>query len=192
MADPATTAPLTYAEYRERERASPAKHEFVDGEIFAMSGARRVHNQIAANFLALCWTAFRERRCVVYGSDMRVVTADDVAAYPDVSALCGAPRFSDDVQDELVNPSLLVEVLSESTEAYDRGEKFEHYETIASLREYVLASSTKPRLEVFRRADGGAWTRITAVAGERVTFESVGVTLSVDEIYARAFEAAPA
>ena len=183
----AGSAGMTYAEYLERERRSSTKHEFVRGELFAMSGARRAHNQIAGNVFALLWNAFQGRPCLVYGSDIRVKTGDEVGTYPDVSALCGIPSFSDATEDELLDPRLVVEVLSDSTEAYDRGEKFEHYESIPALREYLLASSSRQRLELFRRNDDGTWSRSVHGAGASVRLDSVGVELAVDAVYARAF-----
>ncbi len=176
----------TYEEYRALERASATKHEFVAGEIFAMAGGTYDHSTIAANVLTGLHVALRGSGCSPLTSDMRIRTGDDVGAYPDVSVACGERRFSDDARDELLNPTVLVEVLSPSTEAYDRGEKFRHYETIASLREYVLVSTATRRVEVFTRraeGEGRGWLLQSFSAGERAELSSLGVTLAVDALY---------
>ena len=186
MTDAATRHALTYDEYVALERASEGKHEFAEGELFAMSGGTRAHNRLSVRFLALLETALGERPCLVFGSDQRVRTGDDVATYPDLSGLCERPVFTDATEDELRNPALLVEVLSPSTEAYDRGEKFAHCRTLASLREYVLASSSRAQVEVFsREADG--WKLRTYGPGTSLTLESLGVELAVDELYRKVF-----
>ncbi len=189
MADPAPKRPMTHEEYLAFERSSRAKHELVDGEVFAMSGARRAHNRVAANVITELSNALRDRPCTVYTSDQRVRAGDGSAHYPDVSALCGDERFTDDEEDELTNPTLIVEVLSRTTEGYDRGDKFAHYRSIPSLREYVLASSDKTRVEVFvREADG--WKLRTYGPGETFELASLGCALSVDELYRKVFRSA--
>ena len=143
---------LTAEEYLERERKADTKSEYLDGEIYAMSGATRRHNLIAGNIHTDLNNQLRDRDCEVYGSDMRVkVTATSLYAYPDVSAVCGEPSFENDTEDVLLNPNLLIEVLSDSTEAYDRGEKSKHYRQIESLAEYLLVSQKKMHLEIYCR-----------------------------------------
>src|SRR5437764_4039337 len=159
---------MTYEEYLAFERGSEQKHEFVDGEIHAMAGGRFEHNQLAGNVFALLWNALRSRGCTVNNSDQRVHTPAGAGFYPDVSALCGEPRFTDDVHDELLNPSVIVEVLSESTEAYDRGKKFERYATIPSLRAYLLVATDRKSIELRERRDD-IWTLRTFGPGERLT-----------------------
>lgn len=178
---------LTYEEYVASERTSEVKHEYVAGELFAMSGAKRAHNHISANIIASLVAQLRDRPCVVYTSDMRVRTRDDVGAYPDVTALCG-PAELDAGEDELLNPALIVEVLSDSTERYDRGEKFEHYQTIPSFREYVLASSSRARIEVFTRQDDGSWLLRSYAPGEVAKLSSLRVEVAVDEAYRKVFD----
>jgi len=185
-ADEVATAPkerMTYEEYLAFERASPAKHEFVNGHVFAMAGARFEHNQLAGNVFALLWTAFRGRPCRVNNSDQRVRAPDGTGHYPDVTALCGEPRFTDDVRDELVNPAVIVEVLSERTEAYDRGEKFEHYAMIPSFVAYVLVATDRTRVEL-RERTADAWTLRTFGPGESFRLTAIDAELSVDDIYA--------
>ena len=184
-----TAAPerhLTYAEYVAFERTAEGKHEFADGEIFAMSGKTWRHCVVAANVLRELTLALRDRPCLVFTSDLRVKTADDVGTYPDVSALCGSPQFSPDSDDELLNPSLIVELLSPSTEAYDRGDKFAHYGTLPSLVEYVLVSSEHVSVEVFRRHEGG-WLLKWYGADNEVPLASVGCVLGIREVYWKVF-----
>lgn len=173
---------MTYAEYLAMERSATEKHEFVNGHAFAMAGARFEHNQIAGNVFASLWNAFRGRPCRVNNSDQRVRAPDGTAHYPDVTALCGEPRFSDDVRDELVNPLVIVEILSEGTEAYDRGEKFEHYATIPSFTTYVLVATDRKRVEVRERL-GDAWTLRTFGPGERIALGALSCELSIDDVY---------
>jgi Uma2 family endonuclease len=180
------TAPrpkMTYEEYLAFERASEQKHEFVDGEIYAMAGARFEHNQLAGNVFGLLWNALRSRGCTVNNSDQRIKTPLGTAHYPDVSALCGDPRFSDDTRDELLNPSVVIEVLSESTEAYDRGKKFDKYATIPSLRAYLLVATDGKSIELRERRDD-VWTLRTFHEGERVKIAVLECELVVDDVYA--------
>ena len=186
-----TAAPrkgLTYAEYAALERASEEKHEYLAGEVFAMAGAKRAHNLIAGNVVTILNNQLRERPCLVFPSDMRVRTRDEVGTYPDVSVLCGRPEFVDAGEDDLLNPTLIVEVLSESTERYDRGVKFEHYQSIPSFREYVLASSTRARIEVFTRVDERTWSVRAYGPGETAPLSSLAVGLPVDDVYLKVFE----
>lgn len=181
--DPARSVPTTYAEYVALERASETKHEFVEGELYAMAGGKKAHNLVCANVLASLVYALADRPCLAFGSDMRVKTGNGKGTYPDVSALCGEPRFSDDEEDELLNPSVIIEVLSPTTEAYDRGEKFDHYRTIDSLRTYVLLSSERRHVDVFQRAEGGEWSFQAYGPGESLPLPSIGVSVAVDEAY---------
>jgi len=183
MTEPAFIQPLSYEEYVALERTLTEKHEYVRGEIFSMAGAKHVHNLIAVNVLVALSQALRERPCFVWNSDMRVRTADDVGTYPDVSALCGEPQFSDTSEDELTNPSVVVEVLSDSTEAYDRGEKFEHYRTMASLRAYLLVATRRRHVDVFTRQADGAWLLRSYEPGESVPLEALGCELLLDALY---------
>lgn len=122
-----------------------------------MAGAKHIHNLIAVNVLGELRQALPAQPCFVWGSDMRGRTEDDVRTYPDISARCGAPHFSDDAENELTNPTVFMEVLSPSTEADDRGEKFAHYRTLRSLQMYVLVATNQRHVDVFTRQAGGAW-----------------------------------
>jgi Uma2 family endonuclease len=149
---------ITPQEYLELERKAEIKSEYLDGEMFAMSGVWREHSTIVVNIITELNNQFKGRPCEVHGPEMRVkVSPTGLYTYPDVLALCEEPLFEDDYLDTLVNPQLIIEVLSDSTESYDRGKKFAHYRTIDSLREYVLVSQAECRIERFARQDDGNW-----------------------------------
>jgi Uma2 family endonuclease len=142
----------TPEEYLAWERQQPEKHEFHGGDVFVVAGATFEHNQIVANVLGELRAALREKPCRVCASDLRVkIPATGLYTYPDASVVCGRPAFEDDKLDTLLNPLIIVEVLSESTEDYDRGTKFTNYRTIASLRDYVLISTDKVLVEYHTR-----------------------------------------
>lgn len=191
MAQAAVTTGMTEAEYLAFERASPEKHEYVDGEIFAMSGGTGDHAAIAANLIGELRNALYGRGCRVHTSDMRVkIPATPRYLYPDVSVVCAKPEYTDDTRDTLTNPRVIVEVLSESSEAYDRGEKFASYQTIPSLAHYVIASQTKARLEVFTRQDDGAWLLRTYGPGESAALAAIEGAIEVDRVYTDVLETA--
>lgn len=182
----ATKTGFTPEEYLALERAAEFKSEYVNGEIFAMAGATREYNLIAANVLAGLHGQLTARPCEVYGSDMRVQVSDTgLYTYPDVVAVCGGARFEDEHRDTLLNPSVLVEVLSPTTESYDRGEKFAHYRRLASLQDYVLIAQDKVRVEHFAR-QGGQWllTEASDVDGT-IHLAAIGCTLALRDVYAK-------
>jgi len=156
MLMPALQKPrYTAEEYLALERSAEYKSELVNGQIYAMSGASREHNLIAGNVFGELRSQLKGKPCEAYTSDMRVRVSDTgMYTYPDVTVACGEPRFEDDHVDTLLNPTVIVEVLSPSTEAYDRGEKFAHYRRLASLSDYVLVSQDKARVEHFARHPG--------------------------------------
>ncbi|WP_437548332.1 Uma2 family endonuclease [Sorangium sp. So ce367] len=193
MNAPARRLSFTYAEYLEQERASPTKREFLGGEIFDMAGGTPEHARLAARVTVALGAQLGRRPCEVFSSDLRVrVRATDLATYPDVSVVCGPIARDPEDRDAVVNPLVLVEVLSDSSEAYDRGEKFAHYRRIPSLREYVLVSQAHRRIEVFRRNEDGTWTLYEAGPGERARLASIDALLDVDEVYRGALEASAA
>jgi Uma2 family endonuclease len=176
----ATRSQMTADEYLAWEREQPTKHEFFHGEVFAMAGGSPRHNALCGRIIALASSALP--RCVVLTSDQRVTMANHGRyVYPDVSIVCGGAEI--EANDVLMNPTILVEVLSTSTEQYDRGLKWEGYQRLASLADYVLISQAEPRIEHYRRAADGSWTYRATGAGERVTL-STGVELLVDEVFA--------
>jgi len=152
----------TPEEYLALERAAENKSEYFRGEIFAMAGAREPHNAILVNLIAAFHAALAGTPCRVYPSDMRVKCPSGLYTYPDMSIVCGMPTLEDDHGDNLLNPQVIFEILSPSTEGYDRGKKFEHYQSIESFREYVLIAQDRPSAERFvRSTDGGEWVLST-------------------------------
>lgn len=176
---------ITPEEYLAYERASPGRHEYVRGEIFAMAGASEAHNTITLNVAVALRNQLRGGPCRAYASDMRVqVDARRSYVYPDVVVVCGERRFEDDQVDTLLNPTLVVEVLSPSTEAFDRGAKAEYYRQIPSVQEYVLIAQDRIHVEQYTRATSGAWTlREFASHSEVIVLSSIDVSLPVDEAY---------
>jgi Uma2 family endonuclease len=149
---------LTPEEYLALERQSETKSEYFNGEIYAMSGASEAHNLIFANLVSLLIIALRGRPCKTYPSDMRVqVRATGLYTYPDASVVCGRAEFSNQQKNTLRNPTVVFEVLSSTTESYDRGAKFAHYRTLESLTDYVLVLQTEARIEHFARQATDKW-----------------------------------
>ncbi|MGK3985618.1 Uma2 family endonuclease [Sorangium sp. So ce136] len=189
MAEPARKLTFTFAEYLAREQASETKHEYANGEIYALAGGTPEHGLMAVNVASVLRGQLVDRRCRVYNSDVRVrILATGLATYPDISVVCG--RLERDPEDEnsILNPVALVEVLSPSSEAYDRGEKFAHYQTIPSLREYVLVSYQRRRVEVLRRNDDGTWTLYDVRESGVAELASIGCSLPLDEVYRGVFD----
>jgi Uma2 family endonuclease len=188
MAVPHSTARLTEAEYLALERAAvDVKSEFYDGEMFAMSGGTRWYSIIGTDLAIHVGNQLRGKRCQPFNSELRVkVEATGLFAYPDLSIVCDEPRFLDREMDTLLNPTILVEILSDTTESYDRGEKFGHYRQIPSLKEYLLISQYAPRIEHYTRQAVHQWL-LTEVAGmdAKLPLPSVGITLDLREIFAR-------
>jgi len=176
---------LTPQEYLSRERRAETKSEYLRGEMFAMSGASREHNLIATNVSAELQQQLRERPCEVYQADMRVkVSPTGLYTYPDVTVVCGEPQFEDAEVDTLLNPTVLVEVLSPTTADYDRGGKFTHYRRLASLQEYVLISQDRPLVEHYVRRGADEWL-LTEQRGldEVLVLPSIGCQIPIAEIY---------
>jgi len=179
---------LTPAEYLAFERQqTDAKHEYLNGQITAMSGASREHNLIVGNAFASLHGQLRGRGCEVYSNDMRVhIPATGLYTYPDIVALCGEPVFEGDQFDTLLNPHVIIEVLSSSTEAYDRGTKFAHYRSIESLQAYVLIAQDRPHIELFERGTDGRWVLSEAKGPEsHLELEALGCVLELSEVYER-------
>lgn len=196
---------LTPAEYLAIEAASEIRHEFHDGEMFAMSGGSYWHNLVKDNFARALGNRLAARGCTVLTSDQRVkVDATGLYTYPDVVVFCGKPTFEDDIHYSATNPLLLAEVLSDSTEKYDRGVKFGHYRQLPSVEEYVVLAQDRVSIERYRRQRPGqaqisgpgraessgpgraeAWI-LTAVTDPEGTidFESLGISVPVAEVYA--------
>ena len=184
---------ITPEQYLEIERKAEFKSEYYQGEMFAMSGARRAHNLIATNTVGELYQQLLERPCEVYSSDMRVkVSSTGLYTYPDVVVVCGEPQFLDNEFDTLLNPKVLVEILSESTEAYDRIQKFELYGSLESLAEYVMVSSLRVRVERYTRQPDGTWNYCSKTSLEdAIDLKSVDCHLRLADLYERVAFAQP-
>lgn len=181
MGEPATR--LTYEEYLALERDGETKHEYIDGIVIAMAGGTLEHARLCARVSGLLELGLEGKPCRVFNADARVrVTATNRSTYPDVTVVCGELERAEDDQEAIANPVLIVEGLSDSTEATDRGEKFAHLRTVPSLIEYVLISQRRPWVEVFRRSPAG-WILSEAGPGETVQLTSVDAPLSIDALY---------
>lgn len=176
---------LSYGEYLELEAGSDQRYEFIDGVAYAMAGGTPEHSRLAAAMIIALGIALADRGCTVYTSDLKLrIDATNRSTYADAVVVCGPEVRSKLDPNALTNPTVIVEVLSTSTEASDRGEKWRHYQHLTSLREYVLVSQDEPYIEVFRRS-GDEWVLRTARAGQLFELPSQGVQISVDRIYAR-------
>src|SRR5204862_4651778 len=177
---------LTEAEYLDLERSLEARNEFFDGEVFAMSGGTPLHSQIATNLVREFGNQLKQRDCIVYNSDLRLkVEATGLFTYPDLSVVCGPLQFAPGTDDTVVNPTLIIEVLSDSTEAYDRGKKFENYRQMPALREYLLVSQKEPRIEQFVRQENEQWLLREAAGWEAtLALPSLEIKISLAEVFA--------
>jgi len=176
---------MTYAEYLAAEAVADVRHEYLNGDVWAMAGGTIEHGGLAMAVAREVGQALHGKPCRAFSSDVRVrIPETDLATYPDLSVVCGQLQTADDDPDAITNPVLLVEVLSDSTEAYDRGAKWAHYRRIASLRDYVLVSQAEPLVEVYRRTAGGRFELFEARAGETIELASIGARLDVDAVYA--------
>jgi len=177
--------PFTVREYLEREERSPTKHEFYQGEIFAMAGASIRHNVIAGNVFAILHALLKGTGCRPYSSDQRIkIETAGLFTYADICVICGDVQRAADDSHSAANPRVIVEVLSDSTEAYDRGEKFRLYRQLDSLQEYVLVSQIQPRIDKFVRYEDGAWLMSPVDSlEESVELKSIGCRLRLAEIY---------
>lgn len=177
----------TSEEYLFEERHANSKSEFHDGEVLAMAGASYVHNLIVANVIRELGTQLKGRPCAVLPSDIRVwIEVWRRYVYPDVTVVCGQPEFTDAEMDTIVNPTLLVEVLSKETTNYDRGEKFERYRTLPSFAEYLLLAQDRPHCERYVRQDDGSWILTEESHLEAtVPLTTIGCKLLLGEVYDR-------
>ena len=189
MGEPAREPPLSAARYLEIERRAEAKSEFFAGEAFAMAGASRLHNYVVGDFFAALLSNLHGSGCDVFMSDMRVrVDACDAYFYPDITVACGEARFEDDELDTLLDPTLIVEVLSPSTEAFDRGEKARCYRQLPSLRQLAIVSPSAPQIDLFERADDGLWTLqdISGLDESSLQVAIANVEIDLVDVYRRA------
>ncbi len=176
---------ISVQDYLRRERRAAFKSEFFQGEIFAMAGGSATHSLIAANFVRESGNALKDKPCAVFNSDLRVrVESTGLYTYPDATIVCGELEFDDDQRDTVINPTVIVEVLSDATEKYDRGRKANHYRQISSLQELVLIAQDQPHIERFTRQTNGDWLfheekQLTA----RFELPSLGISVMLAELY---------
>ncbi len=176
---------FTVEEYLEFERNSSEKHEYYQGEIFAMSGASFIHNKIFANFFGELSSRLKGKTCQPFGSDLRTsVQVGNLFAYPDMSVICGNPDFTDDKFDTVKNPTVIIEILSPSTRNYDLGGKFLLYKQIESLKEYILVDSESIKVIKYSKNDDNSWlmTEINSL-DEYLKLNSIQLELQLVDIY---------
>ena len=182
MAQPIRLHHYSYLEYRMLEEASSTKHEFLDGEIYALAGGTPLHAALGTAVATALSNQLAGSGCRVYSSDLRVrVTATGLATYPDVTVVCGTLETDPDDRNAAINPKVVVEVLSEGTEEYDRGEKLRHYQRVPSLEAVIIVSQAQRHIELWQRSD--PWTCSEARSGQSTTLRAVPCSLSVDAIY---------
>jgi len=185
-----TTTPLTLEEYRKIEATAEERHEYRDGEIVTMPGGSETHSAIATNLLVYLGFLLRDTNFRLYNSDLRVwIPEHRCGTYPDLMVINGEPEFNGERTDEILNPLLIVEVLSPSTEAYDRGEKFRKYRSLPSLQEYLLVSQTEPYLEQYYNSDrphNTSWQwQVCDRLEQSIILPSLNLELPMKEIYRR-------
>ncbi len=181
----------TPQEYLAFERSAPEKHEYFQGELFTMAGASFRHTVINSNIISGLRKQLRERGCTIHANDLRVKTESSLYSYPDIVIVCGKPEFLDNTFDTLLNPVVIMEILSDSTKEYDRTRKFDHYRTIPSLREYVLLEQDMVRVERYSRIENPhvppdrtlwAFQAMTTIE-ESLTLQSMDCTVPLTELY---------
>ncbi len=178
----------TPEEYLAAERSASQKHELFGGEIFAMAGCSERHDTIAANVTTALGNALRGGPCRPHTSDMRIhVPATGLYTYSDGLVVCGA-QFTEETRDTLVNPAVIFEILSDSTEGYDRGRKFDNYRSIPSLQDYVLVSQHAILIEHFVRQEDGTWNLRVLRAGQKLRLTGAPVELPVEDLYVWVFD----
>jgi Uma2 family endonuclease len=177
---------LTEEQYLALDRAAESRSEFVAGEMFAMSGTSMQHGRLQRNLITALTVRLGVGPCEAFGSDFRVRVSGRMYTYPDVLVVCGEPALADEHQDVLLNPAVIFEVLSPSTETYDRGLKFQHYRTIESLREYILVEQNQARIEQYIRKTDNTWTlRDYLSLDVELKLDSIGVSIPLRTVYER-------
>jgi Uma2 family endonuclease len=186
MTSPAPRHRYTFKEYLELEEVARVRHEFYEGDIYAMAGGTPEHAAMAAAITTLLGRQLDSKSCRVYSSDLRVrVLATGLATYPDVTVVCGPSERDPDSATHVTNPKVVVEILSGATAEYDRGEKLQHYQRIPSLEAVILVDHETERIDLWRRT-GDVWNARTFGTGEVLALDMVGAVLPVDEVYAAA------
>ena len=179
---------MSVAEYLAGEQEQGERHEYVHGDVFCMAGGSPRHAALQGAMSGILWTGHRDGPCRVLGTDMRIVAEDgEHYVYADVSVVCGPSILAEGTEDVLTNPSIVVEVLSKSTEAYDRGKKWERYQKIPAVMDYVLVSQSEAHLEHYQREDSRQWRYRSVGPGGHVTLKT-GATIDVDTLYHGVFD----
>jgi Uma2 family endonuclease len=177
---------MTAEEYLALDRAAEYRSEFLDGEIIAMSGGSMRHSGLKVNLVAEVHTALRGTSCRAFDSDLRLRVSPRMYAYPDLTIVCGTPLLAGDREDILLNPRVIFEVLSPSTEHYDRGVKFQHYREVESLQDYILVVQDQVRVEQYTRGDANTWTLHDYQRPDNVLrIASIGVSVPLAALYER-------
>ena len=176
---------ITPEDYLEIERQAEYKSEYYNGEMFAFAGAGNNHNLIAVNITTFLHNQLKSKDCFVYNSDMRLfVESFGLYTYPDIMVVCGKPKFTDERKDNVLNPLMILEILSKNTESYDRGKKFEFYRSIPTLKEYILVSSDRPLVENFSKNEKNLWVLTDEKNLNASTqFSSLDIQVPLKEIY---------
>jgi Uma2 family endonuclease len=185
MGQHALKSKFTPEEYLAMEEEASYKSEYYDGEIFALAGASFNHNIISGNLYAALNRAFSDKPCMAFTNDMRLLVEEyELYTYPDVMVLCDNPEFVKDRDDTIKNPILIAEVLSESTKDYDRGQKFEFYRSIKTLKDYILIDQSRVHIEYFHKIESGKWLmkEITDI-DETLTLKSIDLEVPIEDIY---------
>lgn len=178
---------FSYAEYLRREEDTELRHEWLDGEVFALAGGSPTHANLIAEVTYALRNALGRGPCRVFTADLRVrVRETGLATYPDVTVVCGEPELDAEDENTVTNPTVLVEVLSPSTEAYDRGKKLQHYQQIPSLRHVLLVSQDARRIEVVSRSDAGEWSTRVFDDATPIELPGIGARISLDGVYGAA------
>jgi len=175
---------VRYAKYLADEELSDVKHEYCNGAVVAMAGGTIAHSRLKTNLLYRLAAALDGKPCAAFAADARVrVTATSLATYPDVSVVCGPVQTDDEDPNAIVNPTALFEVLSPSTAGYDRGEKFDHFMQIPTLRAYVIVDHARPHIDLYTRNPDDTWTRRGFGAGDTVRIDAIDVDVQVKQVY---------
>lgn len=184
MAEAALKMKLSYEDYLSIEAEHDQKHEFLDGEVFAMAGGTPTHAALKTSLTGMVWSQLGAGPCRPFDADLKIrVPATGLATYPDLSVICGPLERDAEDRNAATNPVLLVEVLSPTTAAWDRGEKFAHYQQLPSLRHYLLVSQDRPAIEHFARQADGSWRYTRHLDGDTLHLPDLGLTLRVSEVY---------
>ena len=179
----------TYEEYVALERSSNVKHEYLEGQIYGFAGGSPEHAALASAFVGLLFPRLAGSRCRSFSSDLRIrIRATGLATYPDVTVICGRAETDPEDDHAITNPTLSVEVLSQSTEQYERADKFEHYKHLESLQQYVLVAQERRQIDLWSREEDGAWSCCTAHDGETLELESIAARFEVGTLYDAAAE----